>query len=94
MNIIKKYNPNNDAEIVERAYNYAVKAHDGQKRVSGEDYIIHPLEVAKILAELNMDNVTIAASMLHDVVEDTKCTLEDCKSLFGEEIAMLVDGVT
>ncbi|HWR61824.1 MAG TPA: bifunctional (p)ppGpp synthetase/guanosine-3',5'-bis(diphosphate) 3'-pyrophosphohydrolase [Clostridia bacterium] len=94
MNIIKRYNPNNDAEIVERAYNYAVKAHDGQKRVSGEDYIIHPLEVAKILAELNMDNVTIAASILHDVIEDTKCTYEDCKSIFGEEIAMLVDGVT
>jgi len=94
MNIIKKYNPANDAEIVERAYNYAVKAHDGQKRVSGEDYIIHPLEVAKILAELNMDNITIAASMLHDVVEDTKCTNEDCRNLFGEEIAMLVDGVT
>jgi len=90
MNIIKKYNPANDAEIVERAYNYAVKAHDGQKRVSGEDYIIHPLEVAKILA----DNITIAASMLHDVVEDTKCTNEDCRNLFGEEIAMLVDGVT
>lgn len=94
MNIIKKYNPSNDAEIVERAYNYAVKAHDGQKRVSGEDYIIHPVEVAKILAELNMDNITIAAGILHDVVEDTKCTYEDCKNLFGEEIAMLVDGVT
>ena len=94
MNIIKKYNPSNDAEIVERAYNYAVKAHEGQKRVSGEDYIIHPVEVAKILAELNMDNITIAAGILHDVVEDTKCTYEDCKNLFGEEIAMLVDGVT
>jgi GTP pyrophosphokinase len=94
MNIIKKYNPNNDAEIVERAYNYAVKAHAGQKRVSGEDYIIHPVEVAKILAELNMDNVTIAAGILHDVVEDTKCTYEDLKDVFGEEIAMLVDGVT
>ncbi|HYE80777.1 MAG TPA: bifunctional (p)ppGpp synthetase/guanosine-3',5'-bis(diphosphate) 3'-pyrophosphohydrolase [Clostridia bacterium] len=94
MDIIRRYNPANDAEIVERAYNYAVKAHDGQKRVSGEDYIIHPLEVAKILAELNMDNVTIAASILHDVIEDTKCTYEDCRNLFGEEIAMLVDGVT
>jgi GTP diphosphokinase / guanosine-3',5'-bis(diphosphate) 3'-diphosphatase len=94
MDIIKKYNPTNDAEIVERAYNYAVKAHDGQKRVSGEDYIIHPVEVAKILAELNMDNITIAAGILHDVIEDTKCTYEDCKNLFGEEIAMLVDGVT
>jgi len=94
MNIIKKYNPANDAEIVERAYNYAIKAHEGQKRVSGEDYIIHPVEVARILAELNMDNVTIAAGILHDVIEDTKCTYEDCKNLFGEEIAMLVDGVT
>lgn len=94
MDIIKKYNPSNDAEIVERAYNYAVKAHDGQKRVSGEDYIVHPVEVAKILAELNMDNITIAAGILHDVIEDTKCTYEDCKNLFGEEIAMLVDGVT
>ncbi|MGE5676564.1 MAG: RelA/SpoT family protein [Pseudomonadota bacterium] len=94
LNIIKKYNPNSDMEIIERAYNYAVKAHDGQKRVSGEDYIIHPLEVAKILADLGMDNTTIAASILHDVVEDTKCTYEDCKSVFGEEIAMLVDGVT
>ena len=94
IDIIKKYNPTNDTEIVERAYNYAVKAHDGQKRVSGEDYIIHPVEVAKILAELNMDNITIAAGILHDVIEDTKCTYEDCKNLFGEEIAMLVDGVT
>ena len=94
IDIIKRYNPADDTEIVERAYNYASKAHDGQKRVSGEDYIFHPLEVAKILAELNMDNTTIAAALLHDVIEDTKCTYEDCKNLFGEEIAMLVDGVT
>ncbi|HOE58112.1 MAG TPA: HD domain-containing protein, partial [Bacillota bacterium] len=73
MNIIKKYNPSDDMDIVERAYNYAFKAHYGQKRVSGEDYIVHPLEVAKILAELNMDNITIAAGILHDVIEDTKC---------------------
>lgn len=92
--IIKKYNPASDVEIVERAYDYAAEAHNGQKRVSGEDYIFHPLEVAKILAELNMDNITIAAAILHDVIEDTKCTYEDCKNLFGEEIAMLVDGVT
>ncbi|MDD4503321.1 MAG: bifunctional (p)ppGpp synthetase/guanosine-3',5'-bis(diphosphate) 3'-pyrophosphohydrolase [Clostridiaceae bacterium] len=94
IDIIKKYNPASDVEIVERAYNYAAEAHNGQKRVSGEDYIFHPLEVAKILAELNMDNITIAAALLHDVIEDTKCTYEDCKNLFGEEIAMLVDGVT
>ena len=94
MNIIKKYNPSSNTDIVERAYNYAAQAHEGQKRVSGEDYIFHPLEVAMILAELNMDNITIAASLLHDVIEDTKCTYEDCKNLFGEEITMLVDGVT
>lgn len=94
LKIINKYNPSNDTEIVERAYNYAAQAHVGQKRVSGEDYIFHPLEVAMILAELNMDNITIAASLLHDVIEDTKCTYEDCKNLFGEEITMLVDGVT
>ncbi|MGI6584462.1 MAG: bifunctional (p)ppGpp synthetase/guanosine-3',5'-bis(diphosphate) 3'-pyrophosphohydrolase [Gracilibacteraceae bacterium] len=94
LNIIKKYNPSSNTDIVERAYNYAAQAHEGQKRVSGEDYIFHPLEVAMILAELNMDNITIAASLLHDVIEDTKCTYEDCKNLFGEEITMLVDGVT
>ncbi len=94
ISIIKKNNPSSDTEIVERAYNLALKAHEGQKRNSGEDYVVHPTEVAEILAELCLDNTTIAAGILHDVVEDTKYTYEDIKTLFNEEIAMLVDGVT
>ncbi len=91
---IKKYNPTDDFSLIEKAYDFAVNAHQGQKRVSGEDYIIHPTAVAEILADLNMDNTTIAGGMLHDVVEDTKYSYSDIKELFGEEIAMLVDGVT
>ena len=79
LNIIKKYNPSGNTEIVERAYNFAAHAHEGQKRVSGEDYIFHPLEVAMILAELNMDNITIAASLLHDVIEDTNALMRIAK---------------
>ena len=91
---IKKYNPTCNFSLIEKTYNFAVNAHQGQKRVSGEDYIIHPTAVAEILADLNMDNTTIAAGMLHDVVEDTKYSYSDIKEIFGEEIAMLVDGVT
>ncbi|SHJ23895.1 RelA/SpoT family protein [Lutispora thermophila] len=91
---IKKYNPTGDFEIIYKAYEFALNAHQGQKRVSGEDYIIHPTAVAEILADLNMDNLTIAAGMLHDVVEDTKYDYNDIKLLFGDEVAMLVDGVT
>lgn len=91
---IKKYNPTGNFSLIEKTYNFAVNAHQGQKRVSGEDYIIHPTAVAEILADLNMDNTTIAAGMLHDVVEDTKYSYSDIKEIFGEEIAMLVDGVT
>lgn len=91
---IKKYNPTSDFSLIERTYEFALNAHEGQKRVSGEDYIIHPTAVAEILADLSMDNITIAAGMLHDVVEDTIYNNNDIKELFGEEIAMLVDGVT
>ena len=91
---IKKYNPTGDFEIINNAYEFALNAHQGQKRISGEDYIVHPTAVADILADLNMDNSTIAAGMLHDVVEDTKYGYSDVKELFGEEVAMLVDGVT
>lgn len=94
INIIKKNNPSSDTDIVERAFNFALKAHDGQKRVSGEDYIIHPIGVAKILADLNLDNITIAAGILHDVLEDTQYTFHDIKESFGDEVALLVDGVT
>ncbi|HHP51184.1 MAG TPA: bifunctional (p)ppGpp synthetase/guanosine-3',5'-bis(diphosphate) 3'-pyrophosphohydrolase [Moorella mulderi] len=83
-----------DISLLDRAYQFALKAHQGQKRKSGEDYIVHPLNVAFILAELQLDMVTLAAALLHDVVEDTGVTLEDIKEEFGEEIALLVDGVT
>lgn len=94
LNKIQKNNPSENLDFITRVYNFADEAHKGQKRVSGEDYIVHPAEVAEILADLCMDNVTIAAGILHDVVEDTKYTYDDIKNLFGEEIAMLVDGVT
>ncbi|MFC7393222.1 RelA/SpoT family protein [Scopulibacillus cellulosilyticus] len=79
---------------IKQAYDYAEQAHDGQFRKSGEPYIIHPVEVTSILVDLEMDPTTIIAGLLHDVVEDTPVTLEDIKETFGEEVALLVDGVT
>lgn len=94
MNRIRQYNQDTGAVVVERAYEFARKAHEGQYRSSGEDYIQHPLAVALILAELRMDIASIAAALLHDVVEDTKYSLQDVEKRFGQEIASLVDGVT
>ncbi len=91
---IKSYQPGADFKILEDAFRFAATAHEGQKRRSGEDYIIHPLGVAAILAELQLDQVTIAAALLHDVVEDTPIKLNEIKERFGDEIALLVDGVT
>lgn len=91
---IKKYRPNTDLSMIEKAYKTASKAHANQKRKSGEPYIIHPICVAIILAELELDKETIVAGLLHDVVEDTVMTYEDVANEFGEEIALLVDGVT
>ncbi|HEX8973901.1 MAG TPA: RelA/SpoT family protein [Patescibacteria group bacterium] len=81
-------------EVITKAYNFALKAHEGQKRRSGENYIQHPIAVAKILAEIGMGGKTIAAGLLHDVPEDTEITLEDVEKTFGKEITLLVDGVT
>ncbi len=93
--LIKNYYPDlEDWNIVEKAYNYSVQAHSGQLRESGESYIIHPLGVAMILAELELDLVTIIAGLLHDVVEDTDVNLDDLRREFGEEVVSLVDGVT
>jgi GTP pyrophosphokinase len=86
--------PQDDSRLVREAYNYAARAHQGQQRLSGEEYVTHPLAVAAILTDLQLDAVTVAAGLLHDVVEDTSRTLEDIESVFGPEIAMLVDGVT
>jgi GTP pyrophosphokinase len=91
---LETYNPNADRSLVVRAYAFAEKAHAGQFRISGDPYIQHPLGVALILAELELDIITIAASLLHDVVEDTHFTLQDIEREFGKEIADLVDGVT
>ena len=91
---IRKYHPSTDVSMIEKAYKLAVKAHGDQRRKSGEPYIIHPLWVAIILADLEMDKETIAAGMLHDVAEDTKFTEEDIRREFGDEVALLVDGVT
>ncbi len=91
---LSKYLDKKDLELVEKAYVTASKYHDGQKRKSGEDYIIHPLCVAMILANLYMDVDTIVAGVLHDIVEDTKYTIDDVKKDFSEHIALLVEGVT
>jgi guanosine-3',5'-bis(diphosphate) 3'-pyrophosphohydrolase len=96
-NIIKKiqsYQTDAPIAIVQQAYEFALAAHKGQTRASGEEYICHPLGVASILAELQIDALTISASLLHDVVEDTAFSLEELEKLFGKDVAMLVDGVT
>lgn len=94
LNDLLEINPNYDIELIERAYRKAEEVHEGQMRKSGEPYLIHPVEVAKILADLGMDENTIVAGLLHDTVEDTPYTQEDLKKDFGEEVALLVDGVT
>ncbi len=92
---IAKYHPNDDLSLVERAYEYAYAAHEGQVRKSGEPYIIHPISVAQTLADLMLDATTIAAGFLHDCVEDCEgVTVDTMKQLFGGEVALLVDGVT
>ena len=94
MNKIKSYHPSSDITMVEKAHRLADGAHKEQKRKSGEPYIVHPLCVANILAELELDKESIVAGLLHDVVEDTHYTLEDIEEMFSEEVALLVDGVT
>ncbi|MFZ5645682.1 MAG: RelA/SpoT family protein [Bacillota bacterium] len=88
------YNPNANLPLLYRAYDYAREAHMGQTRISGEEYITHPLSVAMILAELEMDQQTLLAALLHDVVEDTSISLDKIRSDFGDEVALMVDGVT
>ena len=91
---VLSYQPHADAGMIKRAYDLAEGAHAGQTRKSGEAYIIHPLNVAKILTEMHIDDVTVSAALLHDVVEDTTYTIEDIQNMFGKEVAMLVGGVT
>lgn len=91
---IKAYAPNADVDKVSKAYNLAKEAHEDQHRKSGEKYIIHPIAVANILADMQLDIDTICGALLHDVVEDTEYELEDIKEMFGKDVAILVDGVT
>lgn len=94
INEVKKYNQNCNEELIRNCYEFAAKAHEGQKRMSGEEYITHPLNVAQILTTLQMDDETICAALLHDVIEDTNYSYEDVSLKFSENIANLVNGVT
>src|SRR5206468_11231787 len=91
---VRRYNPNTDEALLNRAYVYAMKAHGSQKRASGDPYFSHPLEVAAILTELKLDDATIAAALLHDTIEDTPVTRAEIDQLFGPDIGTLVDGLT
>jgi guanosine-3',5'-bis(diphosphate) 3'-pyrophosphohydrolase len=91
---VRRYNPDTDEALLNRAYVYAMKAHGAQKRASGDPYFSHPLEVAAILTDLHLDDSTIVAAMLHDTIEDTAATREEIDQLFGHEIATLVEGLT
>src|SRR5918992_3008514 len=94
MREVAAYNPEADRDLLERAFLYGSRAHEGQQRRSGEDFILHPLGVARILGELGADDLTLAASLIHDVVEDTGATIEEVRSEFGDEVGRLVEGVT
>ena len=94
INKVKVYNKFLNPERLDKAYNFAVKAHKSQKRASGDPYSVHPIEVANILTELKLDSATITTGLLHDTIEDTFATYETIKNEFGDEVAELVDGVT
>ena len=91
---IKEKNITCDFDFLEKAYRFALTAHGDQRRESGEPFIVHPIEVGIILAELELDCTSIIAALLHDIIEDTKCTYEKIKEQFGEDVVSLVDGVT
>ncbi len=94
MKRMQENRPQDDLTIVKKAYDYSLKYHDGQTRASGEPYLVHPLEVAFVLAEMKMDPVAVAAGLLHDSVEDTSVTVIDIRKEFGEQVAHIVEGVT
>ena len=91
---VSSYNPSANLDLIEKAYIFSAKVHKGQMRLSGEPYLSHPIEVAHILTNMQMDAVTVATGILHDTVEDTLTTIDKIRDLFGDEVAMLVDGVT
>src|SRR5690606_24434316 len=91
---VRSYHPGADIDLIERAYNYAIKAHEGQTRKSGDPYFSHPASVAGIITDLRLDTASVCAGLLHDVVEDTLATTSDIEREFGQEVAFVVDGVT
>ena len=91
---IYDYYPDADVDIIDRAYIFSAKVHDGQLRLSGEPYLSHPLEVASILADMRLDTTSIACGLLHDVVEDTHATIEDIEAMFGADAAKIIEGLT
>jgi GTP pyrophosphokinase len=91
---VRAYHPNADVDLIERAYVYSARAHEGQTRKSGEPYVTHPLEVSSLLADMKLDEFAICAGILHDTVEDTAATIEEVEELFGRQVADIVDGVT
>src|SRR5438046_7977825 len=91
---VSAYNPDVDRDLITRAFRFAARAHEGQQRRSGEEFVLHPWGAAKICAQLRLDDETIAAALLHDVVEDTEAETDDVRDEFGDGGAQLVDGAT
>src|SRR6202162_5514439 len=94
MKKLRENRPNDDLNLVKKAYEFSQKHHAGQSRASGEPYLVHPLEVANVLADMKMDSISVAAGLLHDSVEDTSVTVVDIRKEFGEQVAHIVEGVT
>ena len=94
LTVFHDFHPNQEPKLIEKAYQLALKAHEGQMRKSGEPYIHHPMAVATIVARQGLDEVTIAAALLHDAVEDTKIELSYLEEEFGSEVALIVDGLS
>ena len=91
---IRAYRPTDDLTLVRKAYDFSLRHHQGQTRASGEPYLVHPLEVATVLADMRLDTTAIASGLLHDAVEDTTVTVDDIRTEFGEQVAHIVEGVT
>ncbi|MBC7174519.1 MAG: bifunctional (p)ppGpp synthetase/guanosine-3',5'-bis(diphosphate) 3'-pyrophosphohydrolase, partial [Polyangiaceae bacterium] len=91
---VKGYHPKADTDLINKAYVYAARMHDGQLRKSGDPYFVHPVSVANIIADLHLDASSVCAALLHDVVEDCEVSNDEITKIFGTEVAFLVDGVT
>ena len=94
LDVVRANRPGDDLDVIRKAWDFCLEHHKGQKRLSGEPYVLHPLEVALVLAEMKLDSTAIAAGLLHDAVEDTPVTTEDITAKFGEQVAHIVEGVT